>query len=259
LPIAPPLWSTQLPRKWIAILLTFLTFLVLIVAVPTLAQNAPAKSAATQGKRSTSTEVDYGAKDSPGVSSLATDVGSDTVNPIGQAWQAFEALLIVLGVLVGTAYLLKRTGLVKDGKFKGIPLDTKGWSAIFRSFAKPIASPAPIASEGRLQIVDTQVLPGANGASVHLISVADRTLLIGATGQNVSLIAEWDTEAVVSTGAEATKEEAKFDAYLDDQGIQLANSPEPDVVDNQISTATDRFKAVLERLRDEEPAGSATN
>src|SRR3979490_1907746 len=73
------------------------------------------------------------------------------------------AVMLVLGLLCGSLWLLKRKGLVRTG---------------FRRPSRP--------GQPRLEVIDRLTLTPQH--SVHLIRVADRTLLVGLSPQGCNLL-----------------------------------------------------------------------
>jgi flagellar biogenesis protein FliO len=165
---------------------------------------------------------DYGGRDSEIPLDEPKDAGIPTMDPIGQAVRAIEALGIVLAIVVGAVFAIKRSGLVKATSKS--PFQTAVAEAAVNRFIRAdrlrgaaVGKPAPTAAaKGPIELLGSQVLDGGTG--VHLVLVKGRTLLLGASAQAVSVLAEWNDE----------------------------NAPEPDPVS---TGAADRLQALLEHSR----------
>ena len=177
------------------------------------------------GRSSSAPLPDYGGRDAPLMPSDAA--GTALPNPLAQAGRALEALVIVLVGVVGVLYLLKRLGVT--GTRQSPPeLGAGGRSSLFPWGAKNTRLPATsvAGSPFSLNIVQSQALPGAGGATLHLLSVNDDTLLLlGATPQGITLLAQWDDDGEKETVEEAPAEKAAFDEYLRFAGIGSGPSP----------------------------------
>ncbi|MCW3061590.1 MAG: hypothetical protein JWQ02_3411 [Capsulimonas sp.] len=199
---------------------------------------------------------DYGGRDSSPASSFEGAAGADAPSPLGQAWRAFEALVIVLALVFGGLYLLKRYGILEGGAAgKGGPAA----AALRRMARQRLAAgagvaPVTIEGDGGIQVLGVQPLPGSPGACVHLLSVAGRTILVGATAQSVTLISEWE-EPDAAEDADVTPRE--FSDYLVRQGGPPPAPIEQDIVETSVSESNQRLREMLSRVRDEELETSA--
>ncbi len=218
------LWRPDKPRRqvWGAALL--LCWLPLVA--PSLAAPPAPPAAAPAGI------PDYGGRDAPGglAPASAKEAAAGPINPLAQAGRALEALVIVLLVVVGVVYGLKRLGVVAP---------TTGGRLRF-------GLPAPLSTGADgLRVVSSQMLAGTPGAAVHLLSVSNRTLLVGATAQSVTLLAEWESD-------KAEPSPDAFDAYLARQEI-APETPESTLRDaeNRVARAADSLHALLARERGE--------
>jgi flagellar biosynthetic protein FliO len=90
--------------------------------------------------------------------------------------QQLLAVFVVLGLLFGSLWLLKR----------------KGWART--SFRRPSSAGQP-----RLEVIDRLALTPQH--SLHLVRVADRTLLVGLSPQGCNLL-ESGPAATMSAGLE---------------------------------------------------------
>ena len=234
----------RLPRKpcsWTTLLVLALA---LSVIRPAGAQTpAPPKRAApaVAAKPAPPALPDYGGRD--GVVSTVDNSGAQTMNPLAQAGRAFEALVIVLALVVGGLYLLKRSGLIKgDG--------TTPWTRAGRSAPPRASVPAAASTTDLITVLGTQTLPNGSGADIHLIAVGSRTFLLGATPQQVTLLTELDLLSDTDA-AETPQSQAAFDAYLSKAGI----APEPKttsrrVAEDALSATADRLQSLLARSRE---------
>ncbi|MDQ2800261.1 MAG: flagellar biosynthetic protein FliO [Armatimonadota bacterium] len=186
---------------------------------------------------------DYGGRDSAPANAVPAAAPGDNgpASPIAQAWRAFESLAIVLALVVGVVFLLKRYNLVNSegtgkARLRLPPNLNKLWT--------PAAS-SVVDGQTELMVLSSQPLPG--GGMLHMISVADRTLLLGATAQNVSLIAEWETKAA-REGAE-TPSEAAFAEYLSRAGVADPTPPSGRAARTRMGAAGERLQSVLARSR----------
>ena len=87
------------------------------------------------------------------------------------------AVMVVLGLLCGSLWLLKRKGLVRTG---------------FRRPALP--------GQPRLEVIDRLTLTPQH--SLHLIRMADRTLLVGLSPQGCNLLESGPSVTLPSMGIE---------------------------------------------------------
>ena len=100
-----------------------------------------------------------------------------------------------------------------------------------------------------LNIVPSQTLPGAGGATLHLLSVNDETLLLlGATPQGVSLLAQWDHDGAKERRRRTKAEKAAFDEYLRFAGLGARPSPSR-AVEERLGATADRLQSLLARSR----------
>ena len=213
-------------------------------SVPTKPPSAPAaaKPAAPPPPAAKTPVPDYGGRESP---VMPTDAaGTAMPNPLGQAGRALEALVIVLVGVVGVLYLLKRASL--GGATQAAPAWLKpllGPKTAGTSAVSPAVSPITLA------VVQSQTLPGAGGATLHLLSVGDKTLLlVGATPHTVNLLAEWDSEALTPNAQEARTEQAAFADYLTRAGVIHAPGP-AHAAEGRIGASADRLQDLLARSR----------
>jgi flagellar biosynthetic protein FliO len=88
------------------------------------------------------------------------------------------AVLMVLGLLCGSLWLLKRKGLVRSG---------------FRRSARP--------GQPRLEVLDRLALTPQH--SLHLIRLADRTLLVGLSPQGCNLLESGPSVTLPATGLDS--------------------------------------------------------
>ena len=88
------------------------------------------------------------------------------------------AVIVVLGLLCGSLWLLKRKGLARTG---------------FRRSARP--------GQPRLEVIDRLALTPQH--SLHLVRLADRTLLVGLSPQGCNLLESGPSVAMPSVGLES--------------------------------------------------------
>lgn len=195
---------------------------------------------------------DYGGRD--GITGAAYAVQpSPALNPLAQAGRAFEALVIVLALVVGGLYGLKRSGVLKaDGSASGpMPL-----LAAVPGFLKPLkpgktSVPAPGPAEASASpwftMIGSQPLPNVPGASLHLVSVGGKTLLLGATAQSVLLISEVDgaRQAEHVPTMDTGQMPSAFDGFL----MQADQSPlrQSNETELLMSATTMRLQAMIAR------------
>ncbi len=193
-------------------------------------------------------------------------------SPLAQAWRAFEALVIVLALIVGGLYGLKRAGIIQGDGASGAAASAPSTSSfnLSRVLSQALApkpgapplAPAPASSPAAwLGRLESQPLPGAAGASLHLVSVGGRTLLLGATAASVSLIAEMEgaPQAPFVPGLQAMPEVAApsgFDAFL----AQADAAPRrvPNETEMLLNATTMRLQALVARSEATHPH-AATN
>lgn len=206
------------------------------------------KAAATSPAAPAPVIPDYGGRDSAPASAVPAATPGETgpASPLAQAWRAFESLAIVLALVVGVVFLLKRYNLVNsDGTGKARlrlpPSLNRFWTPAVSSVSGGQTEPGL-----PLTVLSSQPLPG--GGMLHMISVADRTLLLGATAQNVTLIADWETDAMCE-GAE-TPSEAAFAEYLSRAGVADPTPPSGRVARTRVGAASERLQSVLARSRE---------
>ena len=192
---------------------------------------------------------DYGGRDGAAGASFEGAAGVDAPNPLAQAWRAFEALVIVLALVFGGLYLLKRYGVLEAGKFshKG----AGGAGAALRAAARMrITGSAPADSgDGAIQLLSTQPLPGNPGACVHLLTIDGKSFLVGATSQSVTLMSEWEHDDP-EDGPDVTPQ--AFSDYLTRQGAPAPGPFEHDIVESRVSEANERLREMLTRVRGEQ-------
>ena len=105
-----------------------------------------------------------------------------------------------------------------------------------------------------LQVVQSQALPGAGGATLHLLSVNDESLLLlGATPQGVSLIAQWDQDGQKAQAQETQAEKAAFDDYLVRAGLAPDPAPPARRVEARIGATADRLHSLFLSRREHAP------
>jgi len=92
--------------------------------------------------------------------------------------EQLTAVIVVLGLLCGSLWLLKR----------------KGWART--SFRRPARAGQP-----RLEVLDRLSLTPQH--SLHLVRVADRTLLVGLSPQGCNLLESGPSTALSATGSES--------------------------------------------------------
>ena len=190
---------------------------------------------------------DYGGRDSVG----GAVAPGTPLNPMSQAWRAFEALAIVLAMVIGGLYLLKRSGLIKTDdqltmKMPAAPKPTAfSISSLIRNKAgreKTPDAPAAIANAPWVTLLGSQALPNTAGASLHLVSLGGKTLLLGATAQSLSLLTELDAE-----WQPETESDPEFDAYLSYANDTAAH--EPNETELLLSSTTMRLQAMIARSK----------
>lgn len=223
------------PKLWLTLL-----SLTLVVGVgrPCLAAPpAPAKPVAPL--------PDYGGRESALGNALDNAGAAPALNPLAQAGRALEALVIVLALVVGGLYGLKRLGFIKaDGR--AAPGGATRWTSLLT----PRTPAAPEASE-LIALLGSQTLPNAAGAGLHVVAVAGRTLLLGATAQSVTLIAELDPEEEAVADTETGADKAAFAAYLRKAGVTPPPAEAGREAEETLAAATDRLQSLLARSRKE--------
>lgn len=167
-----------------------------VLSHPVTASAKPARAAAPAVRAL----PDYGGRDSiAGTSDAAPSVPA--LNPLAQAWRAFEALAIVLALVVGGLYGLKRLGLLKPDGSVSAPTPLLAALPGFLKGTKPVptaaaaASPTGVPDGSWMSVIGSQALPNAHGAALHLVSLGGKTLLLGTTAQSVTLISELEGSA----------------------------------------------------------------
>jgi flagellar biosynthetic protein FliO len=95
-----------------------------------------------------------------------------------ESMEQLTAVIVVLGLLCGSLWLLKR----------------KGWART--SFRRPARAGQP-----RLEVLDRLSLTPQH--SLHLVRVADRTLLVGLSPQGCNLLESGPSAALSATGSES--------------------------------------------------------
>lgn len=195
---------------------------------------------------------DYGGRDGIAGTTYAAPASS-APNPLAQAWRAFEALVIVLALIVGGLYALRRFGLIKpDGSVSGPAPFLAALPGLLKTInpAKspvPASLPASEASAAWLTMLGSQPLPNAQGASLHLISLGGKTLLIGATAQSVSLISELDDDwqAEPALTLETGQMPSSFDGFL----MQADHAPvrQSNETELLMNATTMRLQAMIAR------------
>jgi flagellar biogenesis protein FliO len=236
----------RLPHKHLRVLL------LLALALLGLECSVPAAPAVSQGKSAgpvaPAATPDYGGRDSIVSTAVATS-GAQTMNPLVQAGRAFEALLIVLALVVGCLYLLKRSGLLQGG---GDASAATPWARRLPQAMRQTASRHPFPPEistDLIKVLGSQTLPHGSGAGLHLISVGGKTLLLGETVQAVTLLTELDSVALPEQ--ETPQERAAFADYLAQAGISLEPAPQARAVEYALSATADRLQSLLSRSREE--------
>lgn len=204
---------------------------------------------------------DYGGRDSNIEATLDQSGAATAVDPLAQAGRAIEALVVVLCLVVGGLFLLKKSGVIKaESGHAAAP----GNSLL--SFLKRGPRPdSVISSHGEptaelLSVIGSQDLPQSGGARLHLVSVGDRLLLIGATPQSVTLltevaqIAEFSDNPRSASLTETREEETAFADYLERIGIPSAPSNVVKSVSANLSATTGRLHSLLRpRVEGESP------
>lgn len=188
---------------------------------------------------------DYGGRD--GIAGT-TYVASATpaLNPLAQAWRAFEALAIVLALVVGGLYALKRLGVIRPDGSAAPPASLLAVLPGFLKSAKPAAqAPASEALSAWMTMLGSQTLPNAQGASLHLVSLGGKTLLIGATSQSVSLISEVDAPAASVPTLDTGQMPSAFDGFL----MQADHAPQRQSNETELlmNATTMRLQAMIAR------------
>lgn len=195
---------------------------------------------------------DYGGRD--GITGAASaSQSSPALNPLAQAWRAFEALAIVLALVVGGLYGLKRSGMLKsDGSVSG-PMPLLAAVPGFLKTINPAKSPVPALNPAEaspspwVTMIGSQSLPNTQGASLHLVSVGGKTLLLGATAQSVSLITEVDAarQDEYVPAMDTGQMPSSFDGFL----IQADQSPlrQSNETELLMSATTMRLQAMIAR------------
>ncbi len=195
---------------------------------------------------------DYGGRDGITGTAYAAQ-SSPALNPLAQAGRAFEALVIVLALVVGGLYLLKRSGVLKpDGSASG-PLPLFAAVPGFLKTILPAKSSVPAPSQAVaapspwFTMIGSQPLPNAQGASLHLVSVGGKTLLLGTTGQSVSLISEVDAarQDEYAPTLDTGHMPSSFDGFL----MQADQSPlrQSNETELLMSATTMRLQAMIAR------------
>lgn len=182
---------------------------------------------------------DYGGRESALGSAVDNSGAAPAMNPLAQVGRALEALVIVLALVVGGLYGLKRLGVIKaDGQ----SAPGARWSSRPRPRCPAQASPSDW-----IALLDSQTLPNAAGAGLHVVSVAGRTLLLGATAQAVTLLAELDS----AQDAVAEPDDGAFAAYLQKAGVAAPPAEAGRQAEQTLAGATDRLQSLLARSRKE--------
>jgi hypothetical protein len=150
------------------------------------------------------------------------DTGSASIDPVGQAERAVESLVIVLVLVVGVVFAIKRSGLLKNappaqtGQFR-----TAVVNAAANRFArpgKPLRAPMTAkphasspATKDSIRVLRSEALD--ENTRLHLVCVNGKTLLLGASAQAVGVLAQWDD--VPQEPAAATGVADRLQALLD--------------------------------------------
>ena len=186
---------------------------------------------------------DYGGRDSALGSAIDNSGAAPSMNPLAQVGKALEALVIVLALVVGGLYGLKRLGVIKaDGQtVPGAP-----WKTLLSA-----KSATPAATSDLIALLDSQLLPNAAGAGLHVVSVAGRTLLLGATVQSVTLLAELEAERETTADTAPEPDGAAFTAYLQKAGVTAPPAEAGRQAEQTLAAATDRLQSLLARSRKE--------
>lgn len=196
---------------------------------------------------------------------------SNSPSPLSQAWRAFEALVLVLALIVGGLYGLKRAGIIQaDGVGGVMPSTPRAASfslarVISQVFAPKLGTPpsllSPASSQSAwLERLESQPLPGTAGASLHLVSLGGRTLLVGATAASISLITELGSapQAPFAPGLQAVPEPAPprgFDAFL--AQADAAPARVPNETELLLNATTMRLQALVARSEANHPHAGA--
>lgn len=195
---------------------------------------------------------DYGGREGITGAAYAAQA-SPALNPLAQAWRAFEALAIVLVLVVGGLYGLKRFGMLKpDDSAAGpmpLPAAVPGFLKTRKSPKTSVPAPIPAGASSSpwITMIGSQALPNAQGASLHLVSVGGKTLLLGATGQSVSLISEVDDtrQDEYAPTLDTGHMPSSFDGFL----MQADQSPlrQSNETELLMSATTMRLQAMIAR------------
>ena len=184
---------------------------------------------------------DYGGRDSgPLAVSGEASPGADAApNPAAQAGRALEALVVVLGGVVGVVFLLKRFDLVRPG------INGKAARLAAPVFGRlPNSSKPKSGAEGDVAVLSSQALPG--GAMLHVVRVGSKNVLLAATAQSVTPVAEWG-----ASEAETTSTDGSFDGYL--ARAEPASGLGP-AASSGIAAANARLRSLLPSRQPEEPS-----
>lgn len=195
---------------------------------------------------------DYGGRDSTIESTIDQSGAATAVDPMAQAGRAFEALVVVLALVVGGLFLLKKSGVIKSGADTSGTAAQAPWSFL-KSLARPANAPPPSSEPTTelLSVIGSQTLPQSGGARLHLVSVGDRLLLIGATSQSVTVltevaqIGEFSDNPKSAAFAETQQDEAAFADYLERIGLQPPPAAVGKTVGATLSAATGRLQSLL--------------
>ncbi|MDQ2686546.1 MAG: flagellar biosynthetic protein FliO, partial [Armatimonadota bacterium] len=184
---------------------------------------------------------DYGGRDSALGSAIDNSNAVPSMSPLAQVGKALEALVIVLALVVGGLYGLKRLGVIKAD---GTTVPRTGWAALLSAKSTP---PAP--ASDLIALLGSQTLPNTPGAGLHVVSIAGRTLLLGATPQSVTLLTELDAGEEALADTETEVDGAAFAAYLQKAGVTPPPAEAGRAAEQTLARATDRLQSLLARSR----------
>lgn len=205
---------------------------------------------------------DYGGRELIG--NITDQSKTNAATPVEQSLRAIQSLVIVLCLIFGFLYFVKKFGLLQNNRLLGIPLPMaiaannsgKNGSPIksIGDLFKPQLRMANVEASGDiLKLIDTCVLPGSGGI-LYVVDVAGRNFLVGALGNQISLLSEWSVETDVEEENEEVEaqesDEDRFERYLERVGVK--EETQPDVISPKISETANRLEATLDRVRKSE-------
>lgn len=231
-----------MPRN-LSLLFRLLTLMLTLGVCRPCSAAPPAPPPTTANVKPAAPLPDYGGRDSALGSAIDTSSAVPAMNPLAQVGKALEALVIVVALVVGGLYGLKRLGVIKAD---GAIVPRAGWASLLSAKPTPQATAPDL-----IALLGSQTLPNAPGAGLHVVSVAGRTLLLGATAQSVTLLAELDAgeESLADTETEA--EGAAFAVYLQQAGVTPPPAEAGRATEQTLAGAADRLHSLLARSRKE--------